>query len=163
MNKKQENELCQQLAALIGPENEYEYAVVAYISTHTLLPGRRTTARLDVVVENPAKGGNGAKECFDTSILDINGRGRTNGDGVIELKLSNFLCRDDLPDAFIPPAIVVATPLTKSPVFVTARASLTSDEKDVDIIVQSWDASGSPAPNISFNWICRIPITYIID
>lgn len=168
MSKKKESDLRKQFEAVLGPELELddfrdELEVVAHIATRTLQNGGRTSRRVDVVLGESGMVGNSRNDCITMPILDVSGKGKTGGDGTVELMLSNYLCSDELPDAFTSPAIVVATPRAQSPVFVTARASLTSNQRDVRIRVAAWDASGSPAPNLYFNWMCRVPTTVIID
>jgi hypothetical protein len=57
---------------------------------------------------------------------------------------------------------VLATPFSTKPVFVTVIHSLINNGTDVEIRVFSWDANGNAAPNISFNWRCRLELPIII-
>jgi hypothetical protein len=164
MSKKKERNLKNHIEALLGPEIELETKLVVPIATQTLQRGKLTSRRVNVVIaENLDTVGSPSDICAFFNILDVSGTGVTGQDGTAELKLSNFLCRDDFPDAFTSPAIVVATSRAQSPILVTARASVTSNERDVKIEVETWDTSGSPAPRQSFNWSCRVPIAPAAD
>lgn len=108
--------------------------------------------------------GDSTKACGTADLLDVSGVAHTGEDGTTEFMLSEFFCdfsgRDILSFRF--PANFVATPRSLGPVFVTALATPTSDRTDVRVRVATWDASGSPAPNTSFCWRCRVPYEIVI-
>ncbi len=153
----------EKIESLIGPniildDFRDELVLVNHFATYALLEGNRASRRLDIVVDGePSDPGNVGKFCEKLDILLVNAKGKTGRDGTVELLLHHFHCIKLVDDVFELPAIVVATPLIQSPVFITARASLTANKKDVKIKVSSWDVNGSPAPNVVFNWMCRVP------
>jgi len=108
--------------------------------------------------------GNSTKACGAANLLDVGGTARTGQDGTTEFMLSEFFChfsgRNSLSFEF--PANFVATPRSQSPVFLTALASPTSDRRDVGVRVATWAPNGSPAPNTSFDWRCRVPYETVI-
>ncbi len=104
--------------------------------------------------------GNSTKACGRASLLDVSGIARTGSDGTTEFLLSEFFCRAP---SFGYPINFVATPRSQTPVFLTAWRSLTGDRTDVRVRVATWDPSGSPAPNTSFDWRCRVPFEYGVD
>ena len=106
--------------------------------------------------------GKPSEDCVVSGIIDVSGTGKTLHDGKIELRLSSFLCGEDLPFFFESPAIVVATARAQSPVLVTARASVTADKRDVKIEVETWAVDGSAASSQLFNWMCRVPLPIAI-
>jgi hypothetical protein len=97
--------------------------------------------------------GDSTKTCRQAGLLDVSGLARTGADGTTKFVLSDFFCRAE-GVAISYPVNFVATPRSRTPVFLTARRSLTAD-LDLEIEVLTWDVTGSPAPNISFDWRCR--------
>ena len=91
-----------------------------------------------------------AKACGPTQLLDVSGSGFTGAQGKVEFRLSDFHCE---PGAVLHPVNFLCTPLSASPVFLTASRSIS--EGDLRITVHSWDPTGAPAPNTSFDWRCR--------
>jgi hypothetical protein len=158
MGKKKECDLKKHFEAILGAEIELDFPgeilLRESVATYTEVSDGRLTSR------EIGTTGNSTKACARARILDVSGRARTSDDGTAELMLSDFFCgsRD-----FTAPAVFVATPRAQSPVFVTAQASLTGDRKDVRIKIATWKVSGSPAPNLSFNWMCRVPTIIVVD
>jgi hypothetical protein len=156
--KKKERDLKKHFEAIIGTKLESEFpdeiVLRERIAIYTEEKGKYTSRHIGTT-------GNATKACADTQFLDISGIARTGKDGTVKLMLSDFHCVSSR-RRFEWPAIVVATPRGRSPVFVTAQASPTSDRKDVIIKIATWDASGSPAP-YSFNWMCRVPSYTLIE
>lgn len=99
------------------------------------------------------------KRCDLTSkLLDVSGVATTGNDGKRVLRLTDFIC---LVGVFAPPINVVATPLSRQPCFLTLEHILISEPPselttDVEIRVSTWDASGAEAPNVAFDWRCRV-------
>ena len=116
-------------------------------------------------------------ECRSSRLLDVSGFA-TSGRYVKALfRLNSFLCpfggvgpanpNPDVPATLPPPKFsqpinVVATPLSSTPCFLTLVHSLVDNGADVEIKVSTWDANGAAAPNVSFDWRCRVPLLDII-
>jgi hypothetical protein len=98
--------------------------------------------------------------CFRNNALDVSGFGVTGNDGLSVFKLTSFICPNH--EIYNHPVNVLATPFSTKPVFVTVIHSLINNGTDVEIRVFSWYANGNAAPNISFNWRCRIELPIII-
>jgi hypothetical protein len=100
------------------------------------------------------------KFCESQKLLEVSGVAATRANGKVRFRLKEFICLDLL--TFDYPINVVATPLASRPVFLTVKHSLVMNPantlgEDVAIEVFTWDANGAPAPQISFNWRCRVP------
>ena len=95
-------------------------------------------------------------QCIGYKLLDVAGFFTTGGDGKSLFRLTDFLCHTG--ELFIQPINVVATPSSSTPCFLTIVHSLLNNGADVEIKVSTWDASGAAAPNVSFNWRCRVPL-----
>lgn len=104
--------------------------------------------------------GASTKGCGNTRLLDVSGVGRTGTDGKVEFLLSDFHCINDIRIKY--PINFLATPRSHAPAFLTTARTLTQDWTDVKITVSSWDPTGKPAGNRSFDWRCRIPYEQII-
>jgi len=112
-------------------------------------------------------------ECSQFRLLDVSGFATSGSDGKALFRLNSFLCPfggvgpvNPTPDApatlpppkFSQPINVVATPLSSTPSFLTLVHSLVDNGADVEIKVSTWDANGVAAPNVSFDWRCRVPL-----
>lgn len=103
-----------------------------------------------------------SKNCYNTGLLDVSGYSFTGADGKRIFLLSEFICTDAVP-LYLEPANVVVTPNATSPCYATMSRRLTPNPNapgifsDVQITVFTWDPSGAPAPNIGFDWRCRVP------
>lgn len=97
--------------------------------------------------------GSSTKRCGQSSLLTVGGLSFVGADGKAELRLSDFHCARQ---TFLHPVIVVATPQTSSPVFVTAVPTILVNPGDVQIVLHTWSADGSPAPNVLVTWLCRV-------
>lgn len=106
------------------------------------------------------------KFCNPHPLFDIDGVAASGSDGKRVFRLSEFVCFPSWQEVqaitFDHPINVVATPLSSEPFFVTVRHALLPDSKDVEITVFAWDANGKAAPNIAFDWRCRVPYWEII-
>ena len=98
--------------------------------------------------------------CYQTRFLDVSGFATTGIDGKSLFRLTSFLCPAG--ERFLHPINVVATPFSSTPCFLTVVHSLLNNGDDVEIKVSTWDANGAPAPNVSFNWRCRVELQIII-
>jgi len=88
-----------------------------------------------------------------TTLLDVSARSYTGSDGKTVFRLREFV---NFTEIFATePVHVVATPLGNVPSFLTVDHRIQSG--DVEITVFSWDSSGNAAPNVAFNWRCRVP------
>jgi hypothetical protein len=113
------------------------------VSTET--PGRTTQRSLIVFRPN---------RCFTSNAVDISGFTQTQANGQVVFRLSSFLCQ--VTQNFTLPINVLATPISQKPVFLTVMHTLVNNGGDVEITVFAWDANGAPAPNVAFNWRCRV-------
>lgn len=126
--------------------------------------------RVSVYVEEKGRGasreigtaGSSTKSCAARIALDVSGLARTGADGKAEFLLSDFHCHTDR-IVFEYPTNLVATPRSRTPVFLTSVCSLTSDRKDVKIVIMAWDQAGAPAPRTGFDWRCRVPYLHVVD
>jgi hypothetical protein len=94
------------------------------------------------------------KTCERRHLLDVSSTTRTASDGRSKFLLSNFICPKL--GGFDSPINVVATPLHPEPVFLTLEHFLVNNGEDVEIQVSTWDANGVPAPEVWFDWRCRV-------
>jgi hypothetical protein len=92
-------------------------------------------------------------QCPSAPFLDVFGLSQTGDDGTTSFRLSSFICPSN--QKYLLPINVVATPLATAPRFLTIRRSLLNNGTDVEIQVSTWDANGTPAPNVVFDWRCR--------
>ncbi len=97
-------------------------------------------------------------------LLDVSGWWVTGSDGTSVFRLTDFICYEALP--FMHPVNIVVTPTSSNACFATVKHLLVKNEKnevvDVEIEMFTWDVIGAPAPNISVNWRCRVPIQLIL-
>lgn len=144
------------LKAVLGPDLELdpdlEVAVSARVGTYTT-PQGKTSSRHYYLRSRPV--------CHDTNLLDVSGVSRTGADGKAEFLLSEFHCLRTTP-AFEGPVNFLATPRSRSPVFLTVMRAFTADRRDVKLTVRSWGPTGSPAPEICFDWRCRAPYAAVV-
>ena len=102
--------------------------------------------------------------CEVNPLLDVAGSSSTDSDGRLLLLLSNFICgfQDAVPAE---PINVVATPRTATPFNVTLThelATTTASLADVQITVFTWAPDGAAAPNVPFDWRCRVAMQSVI-
>ena len=97
------------------------------------------------------------KSCRALNLFDVSGVAATGDDGKRVFRLSEFACLGERVIYFDHPINVVATPLSSAPFFLTVRHALLPDLKDVEISVFAWSSDGVAAPNIGFDWRCRVP------
>jgi hypothetical protein len=99
------------------------------------------------------------KFCHELPLLDVSGGGVTGNGGKMQLRLTDFICLSRI--SMETPINLIATPLTERPVFLTVLQSLMMDPTntfgvDVNMVFFTWEAGGAPAPNVPFNWRCRV-------
>jgi len=105
--------------------------------------------------------------CSTAELLDVSGVAATSATGTATLLIRNFICPAEAGRFYGEPVITVATPASAQPSFLTITHSLVvnppfTSPTDVQINVFSWDANGAPAPNVLFNFRCRVPAFPII-
>lgn len=103
------------------------------------------------------------KSCSEATLLDVSGALSTGANGQLVFPISEVVC---FTDAYVlsEPINVVVTPRSASPSFATQTHALVTNNTDVQITVYTWDANGNPAPNVSFDWRCRVvsePIIFV--
>jgi hypothetical protein len=116
-------------------------------------PGEGFITKISTIIFLP-------KKCERHHLIDVSGGGSTGSDGKRQFLLTDFIC--PVVGSFEQPINIVATPLARIPVFLTILHSLVMDPsntfgQDVQIQIFTWDANGVAAPNIRFNWRCRVP------
>jgi hypothetical protein len=105
--------------------------------------------------------GDSSKACTPRWLLDVGGVARTGADGTARMLLSDFHCEKF---GFEHPIIFVATPQARKPVYVTSIQTLAPPaQRDVRIVVFTWDPAGNPAPHVSFDWRCWVPCLPIVE
>jgi hypothetical protein len=98
------------------------------------------------------------KRCDPTTILDASGWGFTGSDGQRAFRLSDFACLDK-GLSLVPPINVVATAYSPAPSFLTITHSFVDNGADAEITVSAWDPNGAAAPDITFDWRCRVALS----
>ena len=98
--------------------------------------------------------------CFQNNALDVSGFATTASNGQSVFRLSDFICPSG--ELYNYPINVVATPFHSKPFFLTVMHSLVNNGLDVEIRIFAWDAKGVAAPDVSFNWRCRVELPIIL-
>ena len=105
------------------------------------------------------------KSCSQASALpanlfDVSSRSSTGADGKAVFLLSDFICSTI--NSFAEPVNVVVTPNTTTPCYATMTHVLVPNPnvpgafKDLQITVFTFKPNGTAAPNVSFDWRCRL-------
>ncbi len=99
------------------------------------------------------------------TLLDASGRSFTGADGKSVFLLSSFICSDL--NSFSEPVFLLATPHVTNACYMTLTHAIVPDPNhpgynDVQISAYSWGPNGMAAPNISFDWRCRVVSNPII-
>ncbi|HTP31841.1 MAG TPA: hypothetical protein VMJ75_06685 [Candidatus Acidoferrales bacterium] len=100
------------------------------------------------------------KFCTPSPLLDASGATSTGAAGNVTFLLSNVICLPPV-RSLAEPINLLATAHTTTPFYVTATHALVGTT-DVQITLFAWDAKGSPAPNVSVHWRCRVVSNQII-
>jgi hypothetical protein len=106
------------------------------------------------------------KSCLTpVTLLDASGRSSTGSDGKGVFLLSKFICSSL--NSFSEPVFLLATPHVTNPCYTTMTHEIVPDANnpgfnDVQITAYTWGPNGTPAPNISFDWRCRVVSNPII-
>jgi hypothetical protein len=101
------------------------------------------------------------------NLLEASGRSTTGANGKSVFLLSNFICADL--NQFSEPVYLLATPHVAQACYVTMTHQIVPTNppqppfNDVQITAYAWGPNGKAAPNISFDWRCRVPSAVIIE
>jgi hypothetical protein len=106
--------------------------------------------------------------CALSRLLDISGSTAVTDTGTITLRIRNFLCPEDRDlYVFAPPPNIVATPVSATPIFTTVMHSLILNQAqllvDIEIHIFAWQANGAPAPHVTVDWRCRVPVSMAVS
>src|SRR6516162_6365882 len=99
-------------------------------------------------------------------LLEASGRSTTGSDGKSVFLLSVFICSGA--NEFSEPVYLLATPHVATACYMTMTHEIIPRDppsppfNDVRITAYSWAPNGIAAPNISFDWRCRVPSAEII-
>jgi hypothetical protein len=105
--------------------------------------------------------------CAPNTLLDISGFSVVPDTGNITLRIKSLLCPDDR-NVYVykPPPNIVATPVSATPIFTTVKHSLILGQfnllVDMEIHIFAWHANGAPAPRVTVDWRCRVPVSKVI-
>jgi hypothetical protein len=94
------------------------------------------------------------------NFLDVSSSSWTDATGQRTFLLTDFIC--STVNSFAAPVSLVVTPNTQTPCYATMTHTLVPNPdapgsfNDLQIVVSTWDANGQPAPNINFDWRCRL-------
>src|SRR5262245_61832417 len=111
------------------------------------------------------------KSCSQASALpanlfDVSSRSSTGSDGKVVFLLSDFICSTI--NSFAEPVNVIVTPNATTPCYATIAhvlvqyPSVPCAFSDLQITVFTWKPNGTAAPNVSFDWRCRLLSIQII-
>lgn len=110
--------------------------------------------------------GEASKTCGGDFALDVGGTSRTDSIGTVKFNLTDYVCQPPARRTFEfgRPINFVATPQADTAIFLTSIQTLLmlrvgGGFSEVAITVHSWDSSGSPAGDVSFDWRCFVPAT----
>jgi hypothetical protein len=107
------------------------------------------------------------QSCVASSLLDASSSSSTGANGTVTFLLSSSICLP-LVRSLAAPINLEATVRASTPSFLTMSYTLVADpnspqnHNDVQITVYTWDAHGAPAPNVAFDWRCRLVSNPII-
>jgi hypothetical protein len=130
----------EQIISLWFPVGAHDYNSGTVLWRSAILPGRN---------------------CVSSSLLDASGASSTGAAGNRVFLLSDFICLPQV-RSLAEPINVVATARSTAPFYVTVTHTLVNNATDVQITVFAWDAKGNPAPNVTFDWRCRLVSNPII-
>jgi hypothetical protein len=100
---------------------------------------------------------------IQADFLDVSSSSWTDATGQRTFLLTDFICSTvNSFNSFAAPVSLVVTPNTQTPCYATMTHTLVPNPgapgsfNDLQIVVSTWDANGQPAPNINFDWRCRL-------
>ena len=108
----------------------------------------------------------GSRSCVPSPLLDGSGTSTSGANGQVTFLLSDYVCLPGV-RSLAEPVNLLATARSTSPYFVTLTHNMIPDPSgpgsfsDVEITAHVWDATGSPASNVEFDWRCRV-VSYTI-
>ncbi len=94
------------------------------------------------------------------SLLDVSSNSSTDNSGQRTFLLTDFIC--STVNSFATPVSLVVTPNAATPCYATMTHTLVPNPaapgsfSDLQIVVYTWSPNGQPAPNIGFDWRCRL-------
>ena len=93
------------------------------------------------------------------SFLDVSSSGSTDATGRRTFLLTDFIC--STVNSFAAPVTLLVTPNTETACYATMTHTLVPAPNaqgfsDLKFTVFTWRTNGRPAPNISFDWRCRL-------
>ena len=100
------------------------------------------------------------------NLFDVSSRSSTGANGKAVFLLSDFICSTI--NSFAEPVNVVVTPNTTTPCYATMTHVLVPNPNvpgafnDLQITVFTFKPNGTAAPNVSFDWRCRLLAIQII-
>ncbi len=105
--------------------------------------------------------------CTTDRLLDVSGVSTTSAAGNRSFLVGDFICPEEGTLFYDEPINVVATPRSASPFFLTMTYSLVFPPNsqfatNLQITVFAWDANGAAAPDVQFDWRCRVRSTVVI-
>ncbi|HEV8617721.1 MAG TPA: hypothetical protein VGU22_19680 [Methylomirabilota bacterium] len=143
-------DLEKQLEAIVGHPVNADVArrlnFWAPIASYLVTSDRSHVTWMNLILAEP-------KYCADATILDASGTAATGSDGQRVFRLSEYVC---LEATLLPPVNVVATSESPNPFFLTVEHALVDMSTDVEIKVSTWAPGGAAAPNVAFDWRCRV-------
>jgi hypothetical protein len=100
------------------------------------------------------------------SFLDVSSSGSTDATGQRTFLLTDFICNTAV--SFGAPVTLLVTPYAETACYATMTHTLVAEPNsssfsDLQFTVFTWSADGRPAPNISFDWRCRLLSFQIIQ
>jgi hypothetical protein len=107
------------------------------------------------------------QSCVSSTLLDASASSATGSSGSINFLLSSAICLP-LVRSLAAPINLQATVRTTTPSFLTMTYALVVDPSnpnnynDLQITVYTWDPNGNPAPNVPFDWRCRLVSNQVI-
>jgi hypothetical protein len=155
MTRRTKPDIKKQLEAVLGHELSADaverISLFQLVASSTFSDGFTTLRSLVVARPN---------QCFSDKLLDVSGVANTGSDGKSRFRLTNFICPAG--EKFELPINVVATPLSSTPCFLTVNRFLVDNGADVEIQISTWNADGTAAPTVSFDWRCRVGLVQFI-
>jgi hypothetical protein len=99
------------------------------------------------------------RRCIASRLLDVSAANRTGANGQCVFLLRDFLCGGGDGLQFDAPVNVVATARASTPCFLTLTYDLTTQGGTTDVRFNAftWNPDGTAAPDIPFDWRCRVP------
>lgn len=151
----QKRDLRANFEAILGEtlDPDVEAGVVIRSPVGTYAQEQRSVTSRDIGTTGDVSKSCDRRVCF----ADVTGQSRTGGDGTVRILLSDFYCPSPVESKFAFPPSFVATPLSRSPRYLTASISYVDSRVDLQVTVGAWDQAGQAAPDTSFHRRCLVP------